>query len=93
MENEGIEIPPESLSPEALLGLIDAFILTEGTDYGESETSHETKVEQVRRQLLNGEAKIRFDPESETCAIFPRDTPMRGSRGKNLDEISEIDVP
>ena len=36
-------IPIERLSPEAIQGVIEEFILREGTDYGEKETSMETK--------------------------------------------------
>lgn len=43
--------------------------MREGTDYGDREIAHETKIEQVRRQLVKGEAVIIFDPESETVDI------------------------
>jgi uncharacterized protein YheU (UPF0270 family) len=57
------------LSPEALAGVIDAFVLREGTDYGEHDVPHETKVAQVRRQLERGEARILFDPVTESVDI------------------------
>jgi len=67
-----IVIPPEALSPEALLGLIEAFITREGTDYGELEWTLAEKVEQVRAQLQRREAVIVFDPLTESTTILPR---------------------
>jgi uncharacterized protein YheU (UPF0270 family) len=65
-----VEIPVDRLSSVALEGLIDAFILREGTDYGAVEISHETKQLQVRRQLDKGHVKIVFDPDSESVTLL-----------------------
>jgi hypothetical protein len=62
-------IPPESLSAEALRGVIEAFVLREGTDYGHQEHSLETKCRAVERQLHDGRAQIWFDPASGTTDI------------------------
>ncbi|HET9108602.1 MAG TPA: YheU family protein [Steroidobacteraceae bacterium] len=62
-------IPHGELSPEALLGVIESFVLREGTDYGEREYSLEQKVAHVRAQLERGQARILFDPESNTITI------------------------
>jgi uncharacterized protein YheU (UPF0270 family) len=67
----GLEIPYRALSSETLTGLVESFVLREGTDYGAEEAGFEAKVAQVLRQLEAGEAKIVFDPEDETCAIVP----------------------
>ncbi|HSJ96331.1 MAG TPA: YheU family protein [Myxococcota bacterium] len=66
-----MEIPVEALSAEALRGLIESFVGREGTDYGERERSLEEKVADVRRQLERGEARIVFDPETESVNIVP----------------------
>lgn len=65
-----IEVPAEALSPEALESLIESFILREGTDYGREERSHETKIDQVRRQLQSGHVKIVFDPNEESVTLM-----------------------
>lgn len=65
-----VEIPPGALSAAALAGVIDAFVLREGTDYGETEHSHEAKVKQVRRQLDSGQAKIVYDPNTESVTLL-----------------------
>ncbi|NDG93414.1 MAG: YheU family protein [Gammaproteobacteria bacterium] len=67
-----MEIPWRSLSPAALTGLVEAFVLQEGTDYGHSEYSLEEKVASVRTQLSSGKAYISFDPDTETAVIKPR---------------------
>ena len=62
-------IPFESLSAEARQGLIEAFVLREGTDYGPVEYSFEEKCRMVRLQLASGKALIEFDSDSETALI------------------------
>jgi len=67
-----IVVPHTELSPEALNGVIEAFVLREGTDYGERDVPFETKVQQVRRQLERREAEIVFDPNTESVGIVVR---------------------
>lgn len=64
-----MRIPMDRLSREALLGVIDDFILREGTDYGHGEPSLEDKRAAVMRQLRNGEVHVVFDGATETCSI------------------------
>ena len=64
-----IEIPFSELSAIALAGVIDAFILREGTDYGHQDIDMDTKRARVRRQLENGQAAIYFYPENEHIDI------------------------
>jgi uncharacterized protein YheU (UPF0270 family) len=64
-----IRVAPDDLAPDTLRAVIESFVLREGTDYGEHETSLETKVAQVLRQLRSGEAHIRFDPATESVNI------------------------
>lgn len=64
-----VAVPHGELSPEALRGVIEAFVLREGTDYGERDVPFETKVAQVLRQLERGEAQIMYDPETQGIAI------------------------
>ena len=64
-----IVIPYRDLSETALRGVLESFVLREGTDYGEREVSLEQKVAQVLRQLERGEAQIVFDPVVESVDI------------------------
>ncbi len=80
METEKIEIPKmivvplEKLSDQALEGLIDEFILREGTDYGKNEYSLEQKHEQVKKQLLANHILVVFDTEEESCSIVRKES-------------------
>ena len=65
-----IVVPHAELSPDALRGVIEAFVLREGTEYGEHDVSLDVKVAQVLRQLERGEAQIVFDLESEEIGII-----------------------
>ncbi len=68
-----IEIPYEKLSQDALAGVIDDFILREGTDYGANETLLETKRAQVFRQLQSDKIKLVYDPASESINLLTLD--------------------
>lgn len=67
---EPIEIPLDRLDDETLRRIIEEFVLREGTDYGVSEISFETKVTQVRKQLVKGDVSLFFDPESESVTLL-----------------------
>ena len=67
-----IVIPHRDLSETALRGVLESFVLREGTDYGEREISLDQKVAQVLRQLERGEAQIVFDPVVESVDIVVR---------------------
>lgn len=67
-----IVVPHTELSADALTGVIQSFVLREGTEYGEHDVPLETKVLQVRRQLERREAEIVFDPNTESIDIVLR---------------------
>lgn len=64
-----IVIPFAELSAEALRGIMEAFVLQEGTDYGAQEYSLDQKVAAVARQLERGEAEIVYDIVGESSGI------------------------
>ena len=68
-----IKVPLEALSTEALQGVIEAFVLREGTDYGHRDFTLEEKCEAVQRQLRLGRAEIWFDPGSGSTTIRVHD--------------------
>jgi uncharacterized protein len=72
MENtaqQPVVVPYTELSADLLHAVIESFVLREGTDYGETEIPLEDKVARVVRQLKSGEARIVFDPETESVTI------------------------
>ena len=68
-----IEIPWQELSSDALDGIISSVIDREGTDYGESEVSFESKKAQLMLQLKQGRAIIVFDEEQQSCNLLMKD--------------------
>ena len=66
-------IPWERLSREALLGVIDAHIVSGGTDVPHLHVSLDDKREAVMRRLRAGDAEIRFDAETQTCSLVLRE--------------------
>jgi uncharacterized protein len=67
-----VEVPHTQLSPAALRGVIEYFVLREGTDYGERDVPFEDKVADVTRQLERREAAIMYDPATESVDIVVR---------------------
>jgi uncharacterized protein YheU (UPF0270 family) len=72
-----VVVPHLELSAEVLRGVVESFVLREGTEYGEREFSLEQKVAQVIRQLAVGEAQIVFDPTSNTVDVITGGTAIR----------------
>lgn len=64
-----IAIPHSELSADALRGVLESFVLREGTDYGAREFTLEQKIAHVMAQIERGEAQIMFDPNTETVQI------------------------
>lgn len=69
-----MNIPYEQLSQVALDGVLDDYVLREGTDYGDfaegrSEHSLKTKRETVLRALADGTAELWFDPETASTTL------------------------
>ncbi|HEY9035355.1 MAG TPA: YheU family protein [Pseudomonadales bacterium] len=66
-----IRIAPSDLSPDTLQGLLESYVLREGTDYGAVELSLPQKVERLRRQIDRGRAVIVYDEVLESVTILP----------------------
>ncbi len=70
--NSPVVINPDMLNPETLEGLVDSFILREGTDYGSQEKSLESKREQLLKQISHGDIYIVFEQSSESVTILTK---------------------
>ncbi|MGD0493321.1 MAG: YheU family protein [Steroidobacteraceae bacterium] len=64
-----VSVPYSALEPDILRAVIESFVLREGTDYGERELPLDEKFARVLRLLERGEARIVFDPETQTVDI------------------------
>lgn len=72
-KEEAVVVPYDELSPDALRGVLESFVLREGTEYGEREISLEQKVADVMRQLERGEAQIIFNAALQSVDIIVTD--------------------
>jgi uncharacterized protein YheU (UPF0270 family) len=70
-----VAVPYTQLSAEALQGVIESFVLREGTEYGEREFTLAEKRLHVLHQLERGEAQIMFDPQSQSVDIVVSQKP------------------
>jgi uncharacterized protein len=66
-------IPIDNLSEHALNGIIEAFILREGTDYGEFEVSLDEKIAQVKQQLVLSSLVLVFSELHQSVNIMPKE--------------------
>jgi hypothetical protein len=75
-----VDVPHTALAHDLLRAVIESFVLREGTDYGERELALEDKVQRVVRLLERGEARIVFDPRTESVAIVTKDRRVQPAR-------------
>ena len=66
---EPMDVPHAELSADALRGVIESFVLREGTDYGASEYSLDEKVVHVMRQLAAWRGSHPLLPATATIDI------------------------
>jgi uncharacterized protein len=72
MVESPVLISSADLSQEALAGIIESFILREGTDYGVNEVEYAKKHEQILNKINKNEFLITFDPETESVNLLTR---------------------
>ena len=72
-------IPWQEISEDTLHRLIEAFVLREGTDYGEHEIPMADKVLQVRMQLEQGTVVIVYSELHESIDIIPKEKLSRSN--------------
>lgn len=65
-------IPYDQLSADTLEGLIEAFVLREGTEYGEQDISLSDKVTQVKSQLEANQLVILYSELHESVDIITK---------------------
>lgn len=63
-------IPWQQISPDALNGIIEEFVMREGTDYGESEISFDEKKLNVKHQLNTGDIVLVYSELHETVNLM-----------------------
>lgn len=68
-----VKISPGELSAEALAGVVEEFVMREGTDYGHRDYTLDEKRARVLRALETGAATITFEPDSGSTSIVMSD--------------------
>ncbi len=66
-----IVIPLERLSEDVFNGLVEEYILRDGTDYGTTELSLEEKKSRLMKQLKKGDVKVVYSSLTEDCTLIP----------------------
>ncbi|GLX78926.1 UPF0270 protein YheU [Thalassotalea insulae] len=64
-------IPYQSLTADTLNAIIEAFILREGTDYGDHDVAFEEKIAQVHQQLVQNQVVLVYSELYQTVNILP----------------------
>jgi uncharacterized protein YheU (UPF0270 family) len=62
-------IPWQDIASDTLRNLLSEFVLREGTDYGDAECTLDDKIDQVKQQLIRGEAQIVYSELHESIDI------------------------
>lgn len=63
-------VPWQQISKDALNGIIEEFIMREGTDYGEQEASLEKKKQDLLNQLQTGHIVLVYSELHETVNLM-----------------------
>lgn len=71
MSDDWVQVPAAALSDGALNGLIEHYVLREGTEYGSRDFSLEEKVARVRQQLAAGKVLIVFSEQLGVAELIP----------------------
>lgn len=72
VDEEYLIVPAERLSKEALDGLIEEFILREGTDYGHNDHTLEQKKSKVYTQLAAGHVIVVYSSLTENTSLLAK---------------------
>lgn len=65
-------IPKEKIPKQTLMALVEAFVLREGTDYGDVEYLLEEKKQQVLKQIQSGDVVVTFDFVTESASLMTK---------------------
>jgi uncharacterized protein YheU (UPF0270 family) len=71
-QEDGVEVPIDQLQPETLRNVVGEFVTREWEELGDANRyTLDDKIDQVLRQLNNGQAKLVYDQVTMTCNIVP----------------------
>lgn len=67
---ELVIVPWQSIAEDTLLGLLEEFVTRDGTDYGATESTLDSRVAQAKRALQKQEVLIVVDLNLETTQLI-----------------------
>lgn len=70
LKDDFVIVSHELLSETAQRGVLDEFILREGTDYGHREWTIEEKRRALLRQLDDGRLQLVYNHKTQTCNLI-----------------------
>jgi uncharacterized protein len=72
LDNSPVDIPLDELTDEVLRGVIESYVLREGTEYGARDFTLQEKVDHVLAQLRRRDARIVYNPQDQTVDIVTK---------------------
>jgi uncharacterized protein YheU (UPF0270 family) len=72
LDNSPVDIPLGELTDEVLRGVIESYVLREGTEYGARDFTLQEKVDHVLAQLRRRDARIVYNPQDQTVDIVTK---------------------
>lgn len=88
-----MRVPHTELKPDMLCHVIEAFVTREGTDYGLTERTLDSKIAEVLRQLELGHAFVTYDEASDSCSIVAKNAPPQPAPSKPQDNYTDRSEP
>ena len=67
---EGVDVPFEQISRDALRSMIQEFVTRDGADWADVGCTLEDKIEQILQQLRDKKVKVVFDLTAQTANII-----------------------
>ena len=67
---EGVDVPFEQISRDALRSMIQEFVTRDGADCADVGCTLEDKIEQILQQLRDKKVKVVFDLTAQTANII-----------------------
>lgn len=80
-----LEISLHDLEPQTLRNLVEDLVTRDGTDYGAVEKTLEQKAAALMRQLELGEARLVFNPETESIGLMTAADLKRAKRAEQVE--------
>lgn len=72
-----VAVPLDLINPDTLHNMLGDYVSREWSDLSDNNVTLDDKIEQVRKQLQAGRARVVFDLLSNSWNIVPSDTAVK----------------